>query len=268
MKKVLLLIVVVLSSLALAQQQQHAQQQGGKLGMPQGLDTCAYSYSSGPASTFTRYCLSGNGNIVQFDSPQGYEYINAGDVGEGYGVCDLTGTTTAYYDYADVDSGNWGATVVSAPSATSRKFVRSTIDGIWQLAQTISQVKANASGPGSVKAAMALKNLTGISRDVYFLRYADVDANATFLDDRFDSTLNLAFGADPGASNGLGLSNNTFSFLHTAFTQSVSGGPDPCNPTVNFNSNPFSGDGSIGQIYLLTVPAGATKTVTVTYKPI
>ena len=41
-----------------------------------------------------------NGNIVEFQSPKGAEYIRIGSFGEGYGVCDFT-TTTRYSDYAD-----------------------------------------------------------------------------------------------------------------------------------------------------------------------
>ena len=172
------------------------------------------------------------------------------------------------YDYAVFATGNWGATVVSVPNATTRKFVRLTNDGIWQLTQTIKQIKATAMGPGSVKITMALKNLTGIARDAFLLRFADVDANATFGNDEFDFTLNSAFGSEPGFSFGLGLTNNTFTFLHEAFTQDTSGGPDPCDPTTNFNAGPFVGDGSLGHIYGISVPAGATKTVNMTYKPI
>ncbi|HUM06976.1 MAG TPA: hypothetical protein VLT90_16030 [Terriglobales bacterium] len=263
-KLTLAIVIVTVSSLAFAQQRT---QQEAATSAPT-TTTCSYSYSSGPSPTFTRYCLSANGNIVQFDSPSGFEFINAGVVHEGYGFCDFNGGPTAYYDYADVDSGNWGPTTVSAPNATTRKFVRTTSDGIWQLTQTIKQGKATATSPGSVSVTMTLKNLTAINRTVYLLRAADVDANGTTLDDEVDFTWNSAWGSDPGFSYGLGLTTNTFSFSHEGYTQSVYSGPDPCNFFANLNSTPFVGDGSIGHIYAITVPKGSTKTVKMTYKPI
>jgi hypothetical protein len=229
--------------------------------------SCSFSYFSGPLTTFTRYCLSVNGNIVQFDSPSGFEYINHGNVVEGYGLCDVS-PNVSYYDYAGVDSGNWGSTVVTVPSATTRVFVRPTGDGLWQLTQTITQMKANASGPGSVKITMALKNLTSVSRNVALLRIANVDAGPDPRNDEFVSSFNSAFGEEPGASWGLGLMTNTFTFAHNGFVQTVPGGPNPCHYVTNINPFAFVGDGALGHVYAITVPAGATKSVTMTYKPI
>lgn len=229
--------------------------------------SCMTTYSSGPLETFTRYCLSPNGNIVQFDSPSGFEYINNGDVLEGYGICDVT-PNVAYYDYAQVDSGNWGPTVVTSTTPTSQVFTRTTTDGIWELKQTISQLKATASGPGSVKISMALKNLSTISRNVTLLRVANVDAGASPLNDEFVSSFNSAFGQDPGASWGLGLTTNTFTFAHNGVVLNVPTGPDPCHYVTHIVNTSFVGNGSIGHVYAITVPKGATKTVVMTYKPI
>jgi hypothetical protein len=261
-KSILVLAVFAVASFAWGEQR--TQQNGN------APDTaaCSFIYSSGPSATFTRYCLSINGNVIQLDSPSGFEYIRAGSIDEGYGICDFNGGPKAYFDYGEDFSNNWGATVVSVPNATTRKFVRLTNDGIWQLTQTIKQIKATAMGPGSVKITMALKNLTGIGRTAYLLRFADVDANATTGNDEFDATLNSAFGSEPGPSFGLGLTNNTFTFEHVAFTMNFVVVPDPCNPFANANSGPFVGDGGLVQIYAFGVPAGATKTVNMTYKPI
>ena len=230
---------------------------------------CSFVYTSGSANTFTRYCLTVNGNVVQFDSPEGFEFINVGTIGEGYAICDFDGGPKTYFDYAFADSGNWLATSVSAPNATTRKFVRTTSDGIWQLTQTIKQIKANAKGPGSISITMAVKNLTAAPRDIVILRYADVDANGDVADDEFDFTLNSAFGSEPGPTFGLGLTNNTFNLKHDAFTQSVPDPPDACHPSLKSNSGPFVGDGSIGHFWsAFPVAPGETKTVAMTYKPI
>jgi hypothetical protein len=254
---------LALSTLVLAQQpaQDKATQEAP------ASTACTTSYSSGPLATFTRYCLSFNGNIVQFDSPSGFEFINNGDILEGYGICDVT-PNVAYYDYAQVDSGNWGTTVVTFTNPTTQVFTRTTTDGIWELKQTISQIKATASGPGSVKITMALKNLSTITRNVTLLRVANVDAGASPLNDEFVSSFNSAFGQDPGASWGLGLTTNTFTFAHNGMVLNVPTGPDPCHYVTHIVNASFVGNGSIGHVYAISVPKGATKTVVMTYKPI
>ena len=234
--------------------------------------TCSFNYSSGAGNTLTSYCLSVNGNIVQFTSPAAYELIATGVVVEGYGVCDLNGGGTsddvAYFDYANTDSGNWGATVVSALTPTTRKFVRTTADGICELTQTIKQIKANATGAGSVKITMALKNLSGIPRPARVMRVADVDAGADFNDDEFVAERNSSWGADP-IDFGLLLTTNTFGSSQGGLVQTVFFGPDPCDYIGNLADAPFVGDGSILHVYFLgTINPGASKSVVMTYRPI
>lgn len=261
-KPILLFAVLAFSMLAFGQQVR----QQPAVTDPPNTPTCSFAYSSGPLATFTRYCLSANGNIVQFDSPSGFEFI-ANAVMEGYGICDVT-PNVSYYDYASIDSGNWGATTVTVPNATTRQFVRTTSDGFWQLTQTIKQIKANASGPGSVKITMALKNLSTISRNVTLLRIANVNSGPVATNDEFVSSFNSAFGQEPGASWGLGLTTNTFTFAHNGAVFNVPAGPDPCHYVTQIVNAAFVGDGSLGHVYAITVPAGATKTVNMTYKPI
>lgn len=270
MKKTTVLFVVLWACSSWLVAQQRTQKQAAEAAPD--TTTCSFSYSSGAGGTSTAYCLSVNGNIVQFASPAGYELIDAGAVYEGYGVCDVndpdtTNDDVAYFDYARTDSGNWGATVVSAPNATTRKFVRATADGIWQLTQTIKQIKANASSAGSVKVTMALKNLSGVARLARLIRMADVDAG-DHLNDHFVADHNAAWGTEFGGF-GLMSINNTFSGItHAGFIQTVFAGPDPCNYGVNLGNQPFVGDGSILHLYLTTVNPGATRTVVMTYKPI
>jgi hypothetical protein len=257
-------VLFALSAVALAQQpvQDNAEQYAT------ASATCSFSYSSGPLTTFTRYCLSANGNIVQLDSPSGFEYINNGNLMEGYGLCDFT-PNVSYYDYASIDSGNWGSTTVTTPNATTKVFVRTTADGIWQLTQTITQIKATASSTGSVKITMALKNLSNIARNnLTLLRVANVNAGPVATNNEFVSSFNSAFGQEPGASWGLGLTTNTFTFAHNGIVMNVPTGPDPCHYVTNVVNTSFVGDGSIGHVYNVSVPKGGTKTVTITYKPI
>jgi hypothetical protein len=268
MKKTTVLFVVLLAFSSWLVGQQRTQAQAAE----EAPDTtaCSFNYSSGAGSTSTAYCLSVNGNIVQFSSPAGYELIDAGSVYEGYGVCDLTegsGNYVPYFDYARTDSGNWGDTVVSAPNVTTRKFVRVTADGIWQLTQTIKQVKANATSAGSVRITMALKNITGAPRHASVLRMADLDAG-DHLNNHFVADRNSAWGVE-FAGYGLSLTTNTFVFSQSGFVQTTFSGPDPCNYGVNLTDEPFVGDGSILHFYSLgIVNPGKTKTVVMTYKPI
>jgi hypothetical protein len=264
-KLTLIFVFAIFTFSVLAFGQQSSPQQGGEVS-PDAVG-CSATFSSGPPSTFTRYCLSDNGNIVQFDSPSGFEYIGNGGPMEGYGFCDVN-PNIAYFDYASTDSGNWGASVVTVSNATTREFVRTTLDGIWQLTQTFKQIKANASGPGSVKITMALKNLSNISRNVALLRVANVNAGPVATNDEFVSSFNSAFGQEPGASWGLGITTNTFTFAHNGTVFNSPLGPDPCHYVTHIVNAAFVADGAIGHVYAITVPAGATKKVNMTYKPI
>jgi hypothetical protein len=190
---------------------------------------CSFPYSSGLDINATAYCLSVNGNIVQFSRPTGFEYINLGNIDEGYGICDVA-SGKAYYDYAWTDSANWGPTTVTFPSTSSAKFVRSTSDGMFTLTQTLKQVNANAAGPGSLKVTMAIKNRTAIARSIQVIRQANVDAGGT-TSNNFDQSQDAAFG-NLNFFYGLSLTNASLA-LHGALTWSTPFGPDPCNWGVN-----------------------------------
>jgi hypothetical protein len=265
-KLALLTAVLGVSTLAVAQQ---PALNGGDASLPASA-TCAFSYFSGPLATFTRYCLSPNGNMVQLDSPSGNEFINKGDLLEGYGLCDFT-PNVSYFDYASIDSGNWGTTTVTTPNATTKVFIRTTADGLFQLTQTITQIKASPSSVGSIKITMAVKNLSASAKNnLTLLRVVNIDAGFTPLNNEFVSSANSAFGQEPGRW-GVGLTTNTFTFANNGLVFDFSKGlapPDPCHYVTHVNNFSFVGDGSIGHVYDISIPAGATKTVTMTYKPI
>jgi len=228
--------------------------------------TCAYSFSSGSGRTLTQYCLTENGNIVQFSNPENFQFFDKGTVSEGYGLCDFQ-APEPYYDYASNAQG-WGATIISRTSLKKVRFVRRTLDAQWELSQEITQLEATSTSPGSAKVVMTLKNLSGEDRVVVLVRHANVDANQSASDDRFYATRNFAYGAEPGLSFGLGLTTNTFEYNAAGLTQSVPSGPNPCSVTDNANFDQFVGDGSIEMVYSMTIPAGDSKTVQMTYKPL
>jgi hypothetical protein len=261
-----LVATLALSSMALAQ---HMSQREAAAARKNAPDTtvCAATFTSGSGHNLTQYCVTANGNITQF-SRGGDEYINVLVVTEGYGICDLN-SGIRYTDYASSNSGNWQAAAFSS-TASKAISTRTTSDGIWQITNTITKVAANASGPGSAKVSMKIKNLTGINRTILLARFADSDfQEGSTVDDQndFDFTIDYAAGLEPGFKSGLSLTNGTFTFPYDAFTQNTFTGPDPCGP-FNVSSQPFFGDGGLVQLYSITVPKLATKTVNMTYKPI
>jgi hypothetical protein len=273
MLKRIVVLTAVLAFSCFAFGQKHTKQvsKASSSTSPDATTTCAATFSSGSGVNATKYCVTTNGNITQF-SRAGTEYIQVGDFGEGYGICDVTTSTpVGYFDYASSDSGNLGTSTFSSTAAKATS-TRVTSDGIWQITNTITKVAANASSPGSAKITMQLKNETGADHLVLLLRHADADFSQGGVDDfdnDFDFTLDTAYGLEPGSQSGLSLTNNTFSneIPHLAFTQLTSSGPDPCNFTANVAPQPFFGDGSIDHIYELFIPKFGKKSVTLTYKP-
>jgi hypothetical protein len=229
---------------------------------------CAFTFTSGTNNTFLNYCVTGNGNVVVLETPQGHKQVSF-DLREGYGICDLN-SNVAYSDYGGFgDSGNWGPATVVNHSGTSVKIIRSTNDGIWTLTQTITQVSGNTP---SVKIVMSLKNNTAVERAAFLMRYADVDADAN-VSNELDATFNTAvaynsiLSSTGGAPFGLMLQNvgNT-NFGFDAFSQNTPSPPAPCNPFTNVAGPVSATDGSIVQLYLLDLLKSATGTVTVAYR--
>ena len=230
---------------------------------------CSFTFTSGNSLTFLQYCVTANGNIIQFETPEDTLLIAAKDLGEGYGICDAT-THVSYSDFGGLgDSGNWNPARVVNHTPTSVKIARTTADGIWTLTQTITQV---AGSSPSAKIVMALKNNSPDSREAFLLRYADVDADGE-LTNSFDATLNSAFGWNSfsGGGNpfGLVLQNlGTVTFGYDAFVQGVPDAPDPCNPFARAIEGPASPiDGSLIMFYDIPgIRQAASATVTVAYK--
>jgi hypothetical protein len=258
-------VLLTLSSFALAQKPR----QQSATAAPDTTN-CAATFTSGSGHIQTKYCVTVNGNIVQF-SRGGEEYIRVGDFSEGYGICDID-ANVSYFDYADGDSGNWSPATFSS-TGTKAISTRVTRDGFFQITNTITKIPANAAGPGSAKVTMKIQNLSSKNRTLILLRYADVDftiegvADSDDFNNDFDYTTDTAFGLEPSSRGGLTVASNSFNFEHFAYAQNTSSGPDPCNPTVNAATHPFFGDGSVVQAYAMSMPKLAVKTINVTYKP-
>ncbi|HKV80391.1 MAG TPA: hypothetical protein VJP02_19740 [Candidatus Sulfotelmatobacter sp.] len=240
--------------------------------------TCTYFFTvPGKLNSFLSFCVTVNGNIVSLQSPSGFDSIAQGGAGEGYGVCDIS-TGVSYFDWAYTDSGTWGAPVLLSSTATAVKIARTTTDGLWTLTQTISK---QAGAQPFAKITMALKNNTGITKDAYLVRYADVDpSNAPFTDtsflESFDSSQYSAWGYGAlnnsvgAASLGLmleeiGQPNVPYGFEGIA--QNTSAGPNPCNPGGNYAGYQASVDGSVELLWILELGAEKTGTVNAKYEP-
>lgn len=107
-----------------------AKQQYVGAASPDVSTACAFTFTSGTGNKFMQYCVTKNGNIAQFQSPSGVQYISSSPIGEGYAFCDFD-SSTQYYDYAGFgDSGNWQAPVTLSSSSTVVKIARTTSNGI------------------------------------------------------------------------------------------------------------------------------------------
>jgi hypothetical protein len=226
--------------------------------------TCSYDFSSGSGNTYMGYCVTANGNILEIQTPFGQSMMGAN--GEGYGLCDQNAPAN-YTDYAVSDTGNWGTATVLSHSLSSVKIARTTADGLWTLTQTITKVPATS----SIKVVMALKNNQTVSDVAYLVRFADAEPPAVGSSDFWLGGLNSAlartFQSDP--NYGLQLTNVSvppFSYWQ-GFAQGVNTGPNACAFASNEGNDNSAGNiGSIEMAYVGTVPAGATKTVTLSYR--
>ena len=222
------------------------------------------------------FCVTANGNIVSFQSPDGVEYIYLGAIGEGYGICDFNSGAT-YYDWSDDGiSSNWDTPIVMSSSATSVKLLRTTSDGIWTLTQTIT--KETAVLP-SAKVTMALKNNSAVTREVYLLRWADVDpypASGSFTESA-DSTLNSAWGYTAYDYTGgnyagyglmiqnIGIPTGVLGASWGGFDLYTSGAPSACSPTSYYDGYQASTDISVEMLYSLEIAKDKTATVNLRY---
>ena len=245
---------------------------------PDITETCSYTFTNaGTGNSYMEFCVTVNGNIVSFQSPNGVEYISQGGFAEGYGICD-TSTGVNYYDYAYEDSGNWNAPVLVSSSATSVKISRSTSDGLFTLTQTIAKVAGTAP---YARITMALRNNVKVAKTVYFLRYGDVDppnayAADTNFAESFDSTYDSAWGYTPLNYSGpdyagyglklsvIGAPTGTTGYSFEGIGQKISAGPTPCNPTANYAGYQASVDGSVELWWDLGI--GGLKTATMNAK--
>lgn len=227
---------------------------------------CAFTFKTGANNAFLQYCVTPNGNITQIETPFGHQQMGPG--GEGYGICNESPAQN-YNDYAVSDTGNWGTATVLSKTAAAIKIARTTSDGHWTLTQTITKVTKTS----SITIVMALTNNQAVDKVAYLLRYADANADGVS-DNLLGATVNGAFAwslntADQGTPlYGVQLQNvgtPPFGFWQ-AYAKVINSGPNACAFAANDSGGVQEGEGSLVLAYAGLVPAGQTKTVTLTYR--
>jgi hypothetical protein len=243
---------------------------------PPSTEACTYQFTSGSGTTYLQFCVTVDGNIVEFQSPAGVEQLSPQGISafEGCG----TGTLMGYYDYAYADSGNWGAPTTVSHTATLVKIERTTSDGAWTLTQTISSV---AGTNPYAKVVMAIKNNSGVTKEVILLRYANAipssgGSTGHYFQD-YDGTADSAWGNTPynstNGSNPYGLMIQNVGnpapvsvpYVRQGFAITGFVGPDPCNSGANFASPITEANGSTVYWYALQLNKEQTGTITERY---
>jgi hypothetical protein len=238
---------------------------------PAATQTCSYQFTSGSGQTYLQFCVSVNGNIVQFQSPAGVEQLNQDGAHEGYGICDEA-PNTGYYDYANADSGNWNAPALISKTASMVKIERTTTDGAWTLTQTIT----SSAGPNPyAKIVMQLKNNSSLDKIISLYRYADPVPDAAAMEDNFaenyDGDNNGAWGYAALTSDTpyglmlqkLGDPTPAPITLYDSEGFAYAGDLGPTNPCfIHASSTIQDGLGSTMMFYVMTL--GKEKSVTVT----
>jgi len=226
-----------------------------------GTTTCSSTYSSGFEDSFFQWCVTANGNIAQFASPN--EDIRAGAILEGYQICDVT-PNVGYFDYASTDSGNWKAASLIQPNGVNTFPItvkRTTSDNHFILTQKFTQDVANR----TVTVSMTIKNNTTAQHNVLVYRFADLDINGTFTN-TFDNGVDSAWGYSPGTF-GLQLALQTVDFGNAAKKYNLATGgalkacASPADP-----DGPVTEDGAVYIKVLVPLAAKASDTVVFNYR--
>lgn len=242
-------------------QQPSANEVSKSIVTPDLTTTCQSTFTSGSGATLFKFCVTANGNITKLESPAGFEHLQVGGFAEGYGFCDVN-SNQSYYDFAVSDSGNWLAATITQPGGPNTlplTIKRTTADGLFTLTQAFSR----NTGERIIKINTTLKNNVPVSKPVFLVRWADVDADNDFPDDYADHGLDASWDYEP-AGHGVMLYVATPTVTHFANVLLGSAFVNPC--TLAGASTPAFGDGAIYAGYNLTMGASGSKTVAFEYK--
>jgi hypothetical protein len=227
---------------------------------PDATTTCSSTYTSGFEDSFFQWCLTSNGNIAQYKSPN--EHIRVGAVLEGYQICDVT-PNVGYFDYAQQESGNWKTAILTQPNGANTFPVtvkRTTADGHFTLTQKFTQDTARR----MIIITMMIKNNTTVAHDVFVYRFADLDINGALIN-TFDNGVDSAWGYDSGTF-GVHLVLQTNEFGNGAHKYKLSTGVLGACANPSDPDGPVTEDGAIFIRALVPLAAKATATVIFNYR--
>jgi hypothetical protein len=208
--------------------------------------------------------ISTHGNVIQFESPLGFEHIAIGDFHEGYVLCN---GGTNRYDLGSSENGFANPITANCPSSTTCTVTRNTSDGLLQLKQDFKFVSAER----RLEITMTVKNLSGFAiGGVKLRRQADFDVDNTTINNHAATEQDAYFAwtdeTDSGSvSHGMILRHVKPNALRQA---KVNFFESTCSPADQASGNPIINDDYTGTIEydLGTINAGASKSVTIQYE--
>lgn len=220
----------------------------------------------GPSSS-TQVTISNHGNVIQFESPIGFEHIANGGIQEGYVLCN---GGTNRFDLGSAEAGFAAPSVASCPTGTTCTVTRNTSDGLMQLKQEFTFVGAEK----RLRIKHTVKNLSGGPLfSVVLRRQADFDieqnVTGTFVNNHAATEREAVFAwndaADSGSvSHGMILRNTAPTATHQA---KVNNFESSCSPADSAEAAPVNGDFTDTlEFNLGTINSLASKSVTVDYE--
>ena len=225
-------------------------------------------FSSGSGKTFLKICITDNGNISWFESPQGVVHLNTR---EGYTACTWTVPTWSTNGFdANVASSGWGTSTVLQPNGAGTLpliVTRQSLDGAIKLTQTFT---INAAERG-VDVKMDVTNLTPTSHDLRVSRYFDGDINGTTNNPYWFSDVSV-WGWGPLNYGGLMLTPApSSSYLYYPWVSSYTdwnpnGAAHQYARGCEVAGWAVQGDNVGGIVTQMYLNAGQTKTVTLRYR--
>jgi hypothetical protein len=214
--------------------------------------------SNGTTQASVRFCVTKGGNVTVEQPTNNFLLAGA----EGYTLCDVTAGTVAYDEkYAGGGFGDPTIAQPNGPNSFPLTITRFTAN--FKLTQTF----ARDAKERDFTITMALKNNTGIARAAYLWRYFDGDLDGNTVN-YYDATVDSVTGRN---THGLSLTAGSFNTLHGVgrqtyghFSGSLAAGS--CGATADPTPSPAEDSTGWAYYYFGNIAAGATKTVTFTYR--
>jgi hypothetical protein len=216
-------------------------------------------------------CISEDGNIVEFESPKGQQYMG---MGEGYALCSAKGTVVHGYDAYYAESGFGPATVTqpNGPNTFPLTISRPTLDGIFVLTQEFSWNTAQK----DVSISMTVENVSLVDVNaVRLIRYfhhnvpLKEDSTKYGMSRTCDSVLALGDGPN---RHGVCLAATTLKREHStaveSFTDWTTTTAAGCTELEQVTPMVGTGTDLVGRVkyHVGTVRAGMSKSVAVVYR--